>query len=87
MSAIAWSFLPKDTWFLPLIALSFGQAFFTNDPRIGTGNAPPTPVNTAHSYQLVASKTMYKTDIRVTLGHVTTSQTVPTENTIAVEEA
>ena len=70
------SFLPKDTWFLPLISLSFGQAFFTNDPRIGTGSATPSAVNTAHSYQLVASKTLFKTDIRVTLGHVTTSQTL-----------
>jgi Carboxypeptidase regulatory-like domain len=70
------SFLPKESWFLPLVSLSFGQAFYTNDPRIGTGNVPPTPVNTAHSYQLVASKTLYKTDIRFTLGHVTTSQTL-----------
>lgn len=70
------SFLPKESWFLPLVSLSFGQAFFTNDPRIGTGNTLPTPVNTAHSYQLVASKTVNKTDIRLTLGHVTTSQTL-----------
>lgn len=70
------SFLPKDSWFVPLVSLSFGQAFFTNDPRIGTGSTPPTPVNTAHSYQLVASKTVHGTDIRLTLGHVTTSQTL-----------
>ena len=70
------SFLPKASWFLPLVSLSFGEAFYTNDPRIGMGTAPPTPVNTAHSYQLVASKTIYKTDVRVTLGHVTTSQTL-----------
>ena len=70
------SFLPEDWRFIPLVSLSFGQAFFTNDPRIGTGNTPPTPVNTAHSYQLVASKTLHGTDIRLTLGHVTTSQTL-----------
>ena len=70
------SFLPKQSWFVPLVSLSFGQAFYTNDPRIGSGTATPTPVNTAHSYQLVASKTVYKTDIRLTLGHVTTSQTL-----------
>ena len=70
------SFLPKDSWFLPLVSLSFGQAFFTNDPRIGTGTTPPTPVNTAHAYQLVASKTISGTDFRLTLGHVTTSQTL-----------
>jgi hypothetical protein len=70
------SFLPKDWRFAPLVSLSFGQAFFTNDPRIGTGNTPPSPVNTAHSYQLVASKTVRGTDVRLTLGHVTTSQTL-----------
>jgi hypothetical protein len=70
------SFLPKEPWFLPLVSVSFGQAFFTNDPRIGTGDTRPTPVNTAHSYQLVASKTVFKTDIRLTLGHVSTSQTL-----------
>jgi hypothetical protein len=69
------SFLPKDAWFVPLVSLSLGQAFFTNDPRIGTGTTPETPVSTAHSYQLVASKTIHRTDLRLTLGHVTTSAT------------
>ena len=69
------SFLPKDNWFVPLLSLSFGQAFFTNDPRMGTGTTPETPVSTARSYQLVASKTIHRTDIRLTLGHVTTSAT------------
>lgn len=70
------SFLPKDSWFVPLVSLSFGQAFFTNDPRIGTGTTFGTPVSTAHSSQLVASKTLRKTDLRLTLGHVTTSATL-----------
>ncbi len=67
------SFLPKDSWNLPLLSLSFGQAFFTEDPRIGTGTAAGSPVATAHSYQMVASKTVAKTDLRLTLGHVTSS--------------
>jgi Carboxypeptidase regulatory-like domain len=67
------SFLPKESWYAPLISLSFGQAFFSEDPRIGTGNAPGTLVATSHSYQLVASKTIHKTDMRLTLGHVTSS--------------
>jgi hypothetical protein len=70
------SFLPKDSWFAPLISLSFGQSFFTNDPRIGTGTTVGTPISTAHSYQLVASKTIHKTELRMTLGHVTQSQTL-----------
>jgi hypothetical protein len=67
------SFLPQDSWYVPLISLSFGQSFFTEDPRIGTGTTPGTPVATAHSYQLVASKTIHQTDVRLTLGHVTSS--------------
>jgi hypothetical protein len=69
------SFLPEDTWYAPLVSLSFGEAFFTNDPRTGTGTTPETPVSTAHSYQIVASKTLRQTDLRLTLGHVTTSAT------------
>jgi len=67
------SFLPKDSWYLPLVSLSFGQAFFTEDPRSGTGTTIGTPVATSHSYQLVASKTAQKIDFRLTLGHVTSS--------------
>ena len=68
------SFLPKEGWFVPLVSASFGQAFFTEDPRIGTGTVAGTPVATAHAYQLVASKTIANTDLKLTLGHVTTSQ-------------
>jgi hypothetical protein len=67
------SFLPKEASYAPLISLSFGRAFFTEDPRIGTGTAVGTPVATSHSYQIVASKTATKTDLRLTLGHVTSS--------------
>ncbi len=70
------SFLPRESWYVPLISLSFGQAFFTEDPRIGmagAGSAIGTPVATSHSYQLVASKTIHKTDLKLTLGHVTSS--------------
>jgi hypothetical protein len=70
------SFVPKHAWFFPLIAASYGQAFFTEDPRIGKGTTPGTPINTAHSYQLVASKTVARTDVKLTLGHVTTSQSI-----------
>ena len=52
------SFIPRDSWLLPLVSASFGQAFFTEDPRIGTGTVAGTPIATAHSYQLVASKTI-----------------------------
>jgi hypothetical protein len=67
------SFLPPNSWYVPLISLSFGQSFFTEDPRIGTGTTMGSPVATAHSYQFVASKTIHKTDMKLTLGHVTSS--------------
>lgn len=69
------SFIPKESWLAPRVSLSFGEAFFTNDPRIHTAT-PFTPMSTARSYQLVASKSIHNTDLRVTLGHVTTSHTL-----------
>ena len=68
------SFIPKPAWHAPTLAASFGQAFFTEDPSIGLGNSSGTPVATAHSYQLVATQTLLATDLKLTLGHVTTSQ-------------
>jgi len=74
------SFLPLESWYVPLISLSFGQSFFTEDPRIGLGTGAGTPVGaagspvaTSHSYQLVASKTIRNTDLKLHLGRVTSS--------------
>jgi hypothetical protein len=66
------SFHPRDHRWLPNVSLSGGEAFFTNDPRIGTGTVPGTLISRSHSYQLVASKTLAGTDFRLTLGHTTT---------------
>lgn len=68
--------LPPERTRLPEVSMSFGQTFFTNDPRIGTGNTPGTPVSRAHAWQLVTSKTLWGTDFRVTLGHVTQEQSL-----------
>jgi hypothetical protein len=70
------SLLPPPRLWLPQISVSFGQAFFTNDPRIGTGTTQGTPVSVAHAYQMVASKTILGTDFRVTLAHVTQEQSL-----------
>ena len=67
------SFVPPQNRPLPSVALSFGQTFFTNDPRMGTGGQPGSLISQAHSYQLVAGKSVAHTDFRVTLGHVTQS--------------
>jgi hypothetical protein len=68
------TFVPGAVRFAPMVSLSFGKSFFTEDPREGTAlNGPTTvdPVETARSYQLVASKTLHKTDVKITLGHET----------------
>ena len=70
------SLLPPEKAVLPNVALSFGQTFFTNDPRIGAGTTPGTPVSRAHSWQLVTGKTVWGTDFRVTLGRETQEQSL-----------
>lgn len=68
--------VPPGRKFLPMVSFSYGQTFFTNDPRIGVGAAQGSLVNRAHAYQLVISKTIYGTDFRVTLGHITREQSL-----------
>jgi hypothetical protein len=76
------TFFPKQSWYVPELALSFGKSFFTEDPRTGSAIGQPTasgtpatvdPVETARSYQLVAGKSFHKTDLKLTLGHETQS--------------
>jgi hypothetical protein len=69
------SYVPSGGSWLPTAALSWGESFFTNDPRIGIGESRGTLVERAHSYQLVVDKLVRKTDLRLTLGHVTTDAT------------
>ncbi len=51
---------------LPSLSFSFGQAFYTDDPRT-TGDL----ISRAHAYQLVVSERLRNTDFRLTLGHIT----------------
>jgi len=67
---------PEGARLLPTVAFSFGESFFTNDPRIGTGTTEGTPVSRDHAYQMVVSKTVLGTDFRVTLGHVTQEESL-----------
>jgi hypothetical protein len=62
---------PEGLALLPSVSFSFGQTFFTNDPRIGTGTQQGSLISQAHAYQMVISKTIAGTDFRVTLAHVT----------------
>ena len=71
------TFFPKESWWIPEVAFSYGKSFFTEDPRIGAAiQQTPTgspeavdPVETARSFQLVASKHFHQTELKVTLGH------------------
>jgi hypothetical protein len=76
------TFVPEQSWCVPQVALSFGKSFFTEDPRMGsaignqTANGSLTfvdPLETARSYQLVASKRFRNTDLNLTLGRETQS--------------
>jgi hypothetical protein len=75
------TFFPKESWWIPEVAFSYGKSFFTEDPRIGAAvGAPETgfsragiPVETARSYQLVLSKHLHSTELKLTLGRETQS--------------
>ena len=68
--------LPPKREFLPKIAFSFGEAFHTNDPRIGTtaSTSTPTVVIPSHAEQLVISKDIFRTDFSITLARVSNAQ-------------
>jgi hypothetical protein len=68
------SILPPGSPYLPTLAFSYGEAFHTEDPRIGTGTGQPTLLAPSHAYQLVIDKNIAKYDFRITLKHVTNSQ-------------
>ncbi len=65
------SIVAPESMPLPSVSFSFGQTFFTNDPRIGTGTEQGSLVSRAHAYQMVVSRTLWKTDLRLVLGHIT----------------
>jgi hypothetical protein len=57
--------------YLPSIAVSFGEAFHTNDPRIGSGPDRGTIIARSRAYQLVITEVIHKTEFRIALAHVT----------------
>ncbi|HEX8800847.1 MAG TPA: hypothetical protein VF772_19655, partial [Terriglobales bacterium] len=65
--------LPPDRWYLPIVSFSFGEAFHTNDPRIGNGTAEPTLLAPSRAYQLVLSKVLKQIQFYVTLRRVSNS--------------
>jgi Carboxypeptidase regulatory-like domain len=65
---------PSAEGYVPSVAFSYGEAFHTEDPRIGTGTAQPTLLAPSRAYQLVISKVIKQTQLYVTLKRVSNSQ-------------
>lgn len=65
--------LPPNGWYLPTVAFSYGEAFHTNDPRIGNGTGQPTLLAPSQAYQLVLSKVIKQTQLYVTFRRVSNS--------------
>lgn len=65
---------PPDGTPLPSLAFSYGEAFHTNDPRIGVGGQRGTIVTPSRALQVVLRKEAKATDFKVTLARVTSAQ-------------
>ena len=68
------TFLPAGRAYFPTVALSYGEAFHTEDPRIGTGTAQPTLLAPSQASQVVLSKVIKQTQFYLTLRRVWNSQ-------------
>ena len=68
------TFLPSEHSYLPTVAVSYGEAFHTEDPRIGTGNQAPTLLSPSWAYQLRLSKVIKEIQFNITLKRVSNSQ-------------
>jgi hypothetical protein len=68
------TFLPPDRPFLPIVAFSYGEAFHTEDPRIGNGTGQPTLLAPSRAYQLRFSKVIKQTQFNLTLRRTSNSQ-------------
>jgi hypothetical protein len=68
------TFLPPQQNYLPTVAFSYGEAFHTEDPRIGTGSATPTLLAPSRAYQLRISKIIEQFRFNITLRREWNSQ-------------
>ena len=65
--------IPSRSYF-PVLALSSGEAFHTNDPRIGLGTNRGTPIASSHANQIAATESVLGTRFRLSLVRVSNSQ-------------
>src|SRR5207245_10911232 len=59
--------LPPDGTPLPPLAFSYGEAFHTNDPRIGVGTQRGTVIAPSRAFQVILRKEVNETDFWLTL--------------------
>ena len=59
---------------IPVLAFSSGEAFHTNDPRIGLGASHGAPTAISHADQLVATESILGARFRLSLVRVSNSQ-------------
>lgn len=68
------TFLPGDRSWAPTVALSYGEAFHTEDPRIGNGTGIPNLLAPSRAYQMLVTKDVKQTRLSVALRRVSNSQ-------------
>jgi hypothetical protein len=56
------------------VAFSYGEAFHTEDPRIGNGTGQPALLAPSQAYQLRLAKVIKQTEVIITLRHTWNSQ-------------
>ncbi|MGB8323206.1 MAG: carboxypeptidase-like regulatory domain-containing protein [Candidatus Acidiferrum sp.] len=66
--------LAGDRSYLPSVAFSYGEAFHTEDPRIGNGTGQPSLLAPSKSYQLRISQVVKETQINLTLRRTSNAQ-------------
>ena len=59
---------------VPVLTFSSGEAFHTNDPRIGLGTSHGAPIAISHANQLVATESVLGARFRLSLVRVRNSQ-------------
>lgn len=65
---------PQANGFLPAVAVSYGEAFHTSDPRIGTGSGQPSLLAPSRAIQLRFSKDIKQCQFNLTLRRTSNSQ-------------
>jgi Carboxypeptidase regulatory-like domain len=65
--------VPSESHF-PVLTFSSGEAFHTNDPRIGLGTGHGRPIAISHANQFAAMESVLGTRLRLTLVRVSNSQ-------------